>query len=215
MSTQTAKGADSRQRLLNAAMKLFAENGFHGTTMRAIALESGLSLGNTYYYFESKDQLVSELFRLLQDEQRALTWPRLTAGNNLETNVRLTLETTIDVLAPYRDFGPAFIRAAFAGGNEASGFVNRAKEFGLWRQAVATSRPQPPLAIRQDLPQLLWLIQRGIILFWAYDNTENARRTRRLIGNAAPVIARLAVLSRLPVVRTILDDIISLIRTSN
>ena len=214
MTQQTAKGAESRQKLLNAAMKLFAQNGFQGTTMRAIAEESGLSLGNSYYYFESKDQLVGELFRLLQDQQRALAWPRLKEGNNLETNVRLTLETTLEVLTPYRGFGPAFIRAAFAGGDQASGNVNKAKEFGLWRQAVATCRPQPPLAIRQDLPQLLWLIQRGIILFWAYDGTKDDRRTLRLIGNAAPVIARLAVLSRLPVVRTILDDIISVIRCS-
>lgn len=214
MTQQTAKGADSRQKLLNAAMKLFAQNGFQGTTMRSIAQESGLSLGNSYYYFESKDELVAELFRQLQDRHRALAWNRLQHGNNLETNVRITLESALEVLSPYRDFGPAFMRAAFAGGNHGAREVNRSKEFGLWSQAVATCSPQPPLAIRQDLPQLLWLIQRGIMLFWAYDDTKDAARTRRLIGNAAPVIARLAVLSRLPVVRTILDDVISLVRSS-
>lgn len=215
MTQQTAKGTETRQLLLNTALRLFASEGFAGTTMRAIARESGLSLGNAYYYFESKDAIVHELYRNLAEQHRAACWPLLVAGNNLETNVRLSLEKSLEILAPFHEFGPAFIRTAFSGTQGDRADNHRALEFGVWRQVVATARPLPPLAIRQDLPQLLWLVQRGVFLFWAYDSSVDAKRSQRLVKNVSPVIARLVVLSRMPVVRTILDDVISLVRTAN
>lgn len=212
MTQQTAKGAETRRLLLNTALRLFAKEGFAGTTMRAIARESGVSLGNTYYYFESKDAIVHELFRNLVEQHRSASWPLLVPGNNLETNVRLSLEKSLEILSPFQEFGPAFIRTAFSGAQDELAETRRSLELELWRQVVATARPLPPLAIRQDLPQLLWLVQRGVFLFWAYDSSVDAKRSRRLVKNVAPVIARLVVLSRMPVVRSILDDVISLVR---
>lgn len=212
MTQQTAKGAETRRLLLNTALRLFAKEGFAGTTMRAIARESGVSLGNTYYYFESKDAIVHELFKNLVEQHRSASWPLLVPGNNLETNVRLSLEKSLEILSPFQEFGPAFIRTAFSGAQDELAETRRSLELELWRQVVATARPLPPLAIRQDLPQLLWLVQRGVFLFWAYDSSVDAKRSRRLVKNVAPVIARLVVLSRMPVVRSILDDVISLVR---
>ncbi|MBV1780941.1 TetR/AcrR family transcriptional regulator [Paeniglutamicibacter sp. ABSL32-1] len=215
MRKPTAKSAQTRQLLLDTAMELFATKGFAGTTMRSIATESGLSLGNAYYYFESKDSIVHELFRELLEEHRGATWPLLVPGNNLETNLRIALDKALEIMSPFHEFGPAFIRTAFAGSNAELGHVQRALELGLWRQVVAASRPLPPMAIRTDLPQLLWLIQRGIFLFWAYDTSPGAGRSHRLIKNVAPVVARLVVLSRMPVVRSILDDVLSLVRAAS
>ncbi len=214
MVTPIGKSAQTRQLLLDTAMELFAAKGFAGTTMRAIAAESGLSLGNAYYYFDSKDAIVHEFFRELVEKHRNVSWPLLVPGNNLETNLRIALESALETLAPFHEFGPAFIRTAFAGTHSDLSDVHRALEFGLWRQVVSVSSPLPPLAIRKDLPELLWLIQRGIFLFWAYDRSPGASRSRRLIKNVAPVIARLVVLSRMPVVRSILDDVLSLVRTA-
>ncbi|MFL4474262.1 TetR/AcrR family transcriptional regulator [Paeniglutamicibacter sp. MACA_103] len=215
MRKPTAKSTHTRQLLLDTAMGLFATKGFTGTTMRSIATESGLSLGNAYYYFESKDAIVHELFRDLLEKHRSATWPLLVPGNNLEMNLRISLDKALEIMTPFHEFGPAFIRTAFAGSNAELGNVQRALELGLWRQVVAASRPLPPLAIRMDLPQLLWLIQRGIFLFWAYDTSPGAARSHRLIRNVAPVVARLVVLSRMPVVRSILDDVLSLVRTAS
>lgn len=75
MKTPTEKSTKTRQLLLDTALELFATRGFAGTTMRVIAEESGLSLGNAYYYFESKDAIVHELFRDLLEKHRAATWP--------------------------------------------------------------------------------------------------------------------------------------------
>ncbi len=52
-----------QQQLLNAAVKAFADNGFHATSMRDIARESGLSLAGIYHYVSGKP----ELLFLIQD----------------------------------------------------------------------------------------------------------------------------------------------------
>ena len=49
------------QKLIDTALRLFRDDGYRATTMRRIATEAGVSLGNAYYYFASKDDLVHEL----------------------------------------------------------------------------------------------------------------------------------------------------------
>ena len=54
---------DRQQQLLSAAVKVFANKGFHATSMRDIARESGLSLAGIYHYVTGKP----ELLFLIQD----------------------------------------------------------------------------------------------------------------------------------------------------
>ena len=46
------------EHLLGAAARVFAERGFHATTMRDLARASGMSLAGMYYYVKSKDELL-------------------------------------------------------------------------------------------------------------------------------------------------------------
>jgi AcrR family transcriptional regulator len=50
-----------RQQILTASKQLFAEHGFHQTTMEDIANAAELSPGTIYLYFKSKDELFAEL----------------------------------------------------------------------------------------------------------------------------------------------------------
>lgn len=52
---------DRRTRILDAAERCFVRGGFHLTTMQHIAAEAGMSAGNLYRYFPSKDSLVEGL----------------------------------------------------------------------------------------------------------------------------------------------------------
>lgn len=45
------KSEQTRALILETAMRLFQERGYDKTTMRAIAQEAGVSVGNAYYYF--------------------------------------------------------------------------------------------------------------------------------------------------------------------
>ena len=51
-----------RARMLASAEDVFAESGYAGATMAAIAKGAGISAGNLYRYFASKDDLFYTLF---------------------------------------------------------------------------------------------------------------------------------------------------------
>jgi len=52
----------TRERIEDAALKLFAERGFHGTSVPLIAKEAGVSSGALYRHWENKEDLVNDLF---------------------------------------------------------------------------------------------------------------------------------------------------------
>jgi TetR/AcrR family transcriptional regulator, repressor for uid operon len=49
-------GVDRRTRILDAAETCFVRSGFHRTTMQDVAAEAGMSAGNLYRYFPSKER---------------------------------------------------------------------------------------------------------------------------------------------------------------
>ncbi len=53
----------TRNSILNSALKLFANKGFHGTSISDIASDAGISKGLAYNYFESKRKIVEALFQ--------------------------------------------------------------------------------------------------------------------------------------------------------
>jgi TetR/AcrR family fatty acid metabolism transcriptional regulator len=56
------RSADKRQRIINAAVKVFAENGFFNAKVSEIAREAGVANGTIYLYFQNKDDILISLF---------------------------------------------------------------------------------------------------------------------------------------------------------
>ena len=52
---------ESRQRVLDVALRLFSERGYGGTPLQAVAGELGLSKASVYYYFPAKGDLLEAL----------------------------------------------------------------------------------------------------------------------------------------------------------
>src|SRR5258705_8427451 len=67
--------ADRRESIMDAALRCFVERGFHGTSMPEIAEKAHVAAATIYHYFESKEALVNELFRMWKQAigQRVLT----------------------------------------------------------------------------------------------------------------------------------------------
>jgi AcrR family transcriptional regulator len=57
-----APPADKRRLILDAAVRVFARQGFHQTRVSDIADEAGVAYGLVYHYFSSKDEVLNELF---------------------------------------------------------------------------------------------------------------------------------------------------------
>ncbi len=79
-----AQAVDKRRAILDAAIRVFARQGFHNARVSDVAAEAGVAYGLVYHYFDSKDQMLNELFSerwalLLEagrEADRELTSPR-------------------------------------------------------------------------------------------------------------------------------------------
>jgi AcrR family transcriptional regulator len=54
---------DKRRSVLDAATTLFAQRGYHGTTVPDVAAAARIATGTLYHYFADKEQLVNEVYR--------------------------------------------------------------------------------------------------------------------------------------------------------
>jgi AcrR family transcriptional regulator len=206
----TARG-NTRDAIVDAALELFRERGFEGTTMRAVAERAGVSVGNAYYYFSSKDELVQGFYDQLVAEHE------LAGRSDLAERLRTTLQSWITVAEPYREFAGRFFAVAAQPGNPLSPFSPeagpaRAAAVDLYREVLAGARVDPDPELARELPELLWLQHLGVVLFWVHDRSDGAARTRMLVDRTAPMVARLVRLSRLPVLRPLGRQVVDLVR---
>ena len=57
-----AQAVDKRRAILDAAVRVFAREGFHAARVSDVADEAGVAYGLVYHYFDSKDEMLNELF---------------------------------------------------------------------------------------------------------------------------------------------------------
>jgi AcrR family transcriptional regulator len=119
--------SDRRAEILAAAQRCFAQNGFHQTSMQAICAAAGMSPGNLYRYFPSKEAIIAGI----AERDRAEVGAQL-------ANAQFTT-----------DFFATF--AALARHH----FVERtSEEVGLCAEIMSESRRNPTIAkIMQDFDQ--------------------------------------------------------------
>lgn len=101
MSPRTAEQfEDIRQRkkriIMDAALKIFSEKGYRGTSISEIASESGTSKGLIYNYFKSKDDLLAEIM----NEGYREIFGKFTLNKNLtpKENLMNLVNITFDIM---------------------------------------------------------------------------------------------------------------------
>lgn len=106
------KSEQTRTLILETALRLFQERGYDKTTMRAIAKEAGVSVGNAYYYFSSKEHLVQGFYDRIAAEHQAAVRPVLDNETDLEARLAGVLTAWLDIAAPYHEFAAQFFKNA-------------------------------------------------------------------------------------------------------
>jgi AcrR family transcriptional regulator len=215
--TRTAKAQQTRAGIVDAALRLFRSSGYDAATMRAIADEAGVSLGSAYYYFSGKEELIQAFYDQIQVEHEAAAQGALDRSSFAE-RLRGVMESFVDVAEPFHDFGGQFFRNAADPRSPLSPFSPesapaREASTELFRRAVEGSDLKVAPALRQELPDLLWLLHMGVVLFWVHDDSDGQRRTRTLIAGLVPLVDRSVRLTRLPLVRGLVDDGLGLVRS--
>jgi TetR/AcrR family transcriptional regulator len=90
-STARAAPDSGAERILAAAARLFAEAGYAGTSMQAVARAAGVSKSNVFHHFPGKEALFAEVIRLAMGEFRARLEGMLDDGGDLETRLHAFL----------------------------------------------------------------------------------------------------------------------------
>ncbi|HTW01827.1 MAG TPA: TetR family transcriptional regulator [Streptosporangiaceae bacterium] len=215
-TARTPRARQTRAAITDAALELFRSRGYEATTMRAIAERAGVSTGNAYYYFSSKEELIQEFYARSHAEHLAASRPVLDRERDFTARLRGTLRALVDVQAPYHAFAATFYKHAAEPASPLSPFSRqssptREASVGLYREVLEGSDARLGGDLRERLPELLWLASMGVILYWVHDTSPGCARTYRLIDGAVPVIGRLVAAARIPVLRATLRDVTALI----
>jgi AcrR family transcriptional regulator len=206
----------TRATIRAVAIRSLREKGYDATTMRGIADEAGLSVGNAYYHFPTKDHLVQELYVDVQHEHRALALPLLDTTDDLTARVGIVVRTGLSNLAGYHAIAPQFLAAAMAPDspiNPLSGESSEARDLvlDLFRRAVVGSRQKLPADLAEDLPTALWTGYLLFALFWTYDTSAEQRRTARLVDAVLGVLRFALPMLRLRPFRTAVTEIVGIV----
>jgi AcrR family transcriptional regulator len=70
---------DKKQIIINSAIELFVELGFHGTATSKIAQQAGVANGTLFNYFKTKDELIISLYHTILEEMDGYIIEKMTS----------------------------------------------------------------------------------------------------------------------------------------
>lgn len=212
-----AKSAETRARILDAAMELFRRQGFEETTMREIAAGAGVATGAAYYYFDSKDAIALAFYDQSQQDLEPLIEQALAGGKHLKDRLVALLEAKLRYFEPNRRLLGALAAHADPA-HPISPFSARTREIrerdvASFVRILEASGTKTPRDLEPHLPRILWMYQMGLILFWIYDRSPAQQRTHTLIRKSAAIVERLVKAAAFPLLRPVRRMVADLMQT--
>ena len=215
-AAKTQKGDQTKTLILDTALEIFRERGYEETTMRAIAEKAGVSLGNAYYYFRSKEYLIQAFYKRLHEDHLAASLPALEKKETLKARLQTVMRLRIDVMKPYHQFAGVLFKTAAHPESPLNPFSDesdpvREASIALFGKVVEGTKARIPKDLRAELPYLFWLYQMGIVLFWIHDPSPHHRRTYRLIDHTVDLLDKLIHLASNPFLRPLRKQALRLV----
>ena len=106
----TPKAEETRLRILESALNLFRDQGFDGATMRDIAAKAEVATGAAYYYFVSKDAIVTYFYQRACEDMQPKLQAAMESSHGLEARLRALIQVKLDYFAPNRGVLRALLR---------------------------------------------------------------------------------------------------------
>ncbi|HEX8616275.1 MAG TPA: TetR/AcrR family transcriptional regulator, partial [Thermoanaerobaculia bacterium] len=125
---QTAKAEETRERILDAALRLFRERGFEQTTMRDVATEAGVATGAAYYYYRSKQDLVMAFYLRTDEESRDAFTAAIAVSKSLQKRLRGIIDAKFEQFAEHRSLLKALLKTGVDPRDPLSPFSDETKQ---------------------------------------------------------------------------------------
>jgi TetR/AcrR family fatty acid metabolism transcriptional regulator len=178
MPTQGTAAAEKRRVILDAAMRVFARQGFHTCRVSDIADEAGVAYGLVYHYFSSKDEILDTLFlerwnvmlQAIAEADRAHASPReklrAIAGfivDSYRHEPELMKVIVVEVTRAANTFGRTHLAKIREAYEQIAGIVARAQAEGLFRSEITPEFGA--LAFYGSIEQVLtrWIFDRDAV----------------------------------------------------
>jgi TetR/AcrR family fatty acid metabolism transcriptional regulator len=97
------RSPDKRERILDAAVRVFAKKGFHATRVSEVAKAAGVADGTIYLYFRSKEELLVSLFEDRVERLLAFLETELPRARGAPDKLRRVIEIQLGLLEGERD----------------------------------------------------------------------------------------------------------------
>ncbi|HEY2510722.1 MAG TPA: TetR/AcrR family transcriptional regulator [Polyangiaceae bacterium] len=188
------RGGDKRERILRAAIKVFAKSGFFDARVSEVAKAAGVADGTIYLYFKSKDELLVSLFE--DRVERLLTFMReeLPKREGAPARLRAIIEMQLGLLEGERELAEVITIILRQSTKLMKEYA--APKFMAYLDAIArvVADGQKNGDFRDDVPP--HLVARatfgaldGIVLTWALGKAEQGA-LRRAATQLADVMLR-------------------------
>ena len=213
---KTSKGDQTKALILETALEMFRERGYDETTMRAIAQKAGVSLGNAYYYFRSKEYLIQAFYQRLHESHLAAALPALENDKTLKARLLTVMRTKIETMKPYHQFAGVLFKTAGNPQSPLNPFADetdpvRDASIQLFATVLEGTKARIPNDLQAELPYLLWVYSMGVVLFWIHDQSPKHRRTHRLIDHTVDLLDKLIHLASNPFMRPLRKQALRLV----
>jgi AcrR family transcriptional regulator len=174
-----SRGIETTRRILGAARRLFAEAGFSGASMGAVAKEAGVSKGLLHYHFDSKDHLFVETQQAFFRELHRRFSERADRGDGGVVSALEALDAAWEAIRDLHG-GAAFVVETLALSNHDSALGRRVADFydestALLEDAIAQifSSDLDQLAVPPErMAVLLRVLSEGLVVELARARTD-------------------------------------------
>ena len=146
-----ATSPDRRRQILDAAVRVFARQGFHSTRVADIADEAGVAYGLVYHYFSSKEQVLGELFSVrwslllaaIEEADKGTDSPREKLGavasfiiESYRHDPELMKVIIVEVTRAANSFGRTHLAEIRDAYQSIAGIVAKGQEAGAFRKDI-------------------------------------------------------------------------------
>jgi AcrR family transcriptional regulator len=176
----------TRERIVAAASKLFARNGWDGTTTRDIAVAAEVATGTLFNYFQSKETivavLVAEAFAKAEQDFEG----ERDGGESLEEDLYSFIYSGLKRVRKFRTALAAAAETIFSplarSSRDSAGESIRVHHLEQVEQIVsAHGIPGPLPAVTV---QLYWTLYLGVFAYWAADRSPHQEDTLALLDHS-------------------------------
>jgi len=171
-----ALGAEARDRIVEAAVRLFAENGYGATSVRDIASAARVRLATLNHHFQSKEEIYTEVHRRRERAVHELVASCMSTNLGLRDLVRLITEKLFDFFLEHRDEARLAFEARF---ERMQGW--KPPDTGFWWALTEEMMPAAEAAeLARDVDLALFVLSIEGLLHW---HVINQSAYRMNVGN--------------------------------